>query len=370
MATMQNNKIKINWSFIISVLIPTALAILYFGFTASDVYISESTFVVRSPQKQSSSSILGAFMQNAGFSTSQGDTNSVHSYILSRDAMYKLDKALNIKKLYESKNIDFINQFPHFFQKNSYEHFYNYYQDKISIEADPKTGISVLQVRAYDAVSAKKINALLLKMSEDLINSLNQRGSNDLVNYAESRVKQAELEARNTALALSSYRGKNSVFDPEAQSALQLQQIARLQDELINVNAQISQVLTFTPDSPQLPALKNRATGLKKEIAAESSKVTSGNESSLSSKAANYERLILERTFADQKLAGALVELEASRTEAQRQQLYLERLSQPSLPDMATEPERLRAIIATFILGLIVFGIFNLFIASVKEHQS
>jgi capsular polysaccharide transport system permease protein len=42
-------KNKILW---LTVIIPTILASIYFGLIASDVYISESRFVVRSPQRQ------------------------------------------------------------------------------------------------------------------------------------------------------------------------------------------------------------------------------------------------------------------------------------------------------------------------------
>ena len=35
------------------------------------------------------------------------------------------------------------------------------------------------------------------------------------------------------ALALAQYRNKGAVFDPERQSALQLQQVSKLQDELM-----------------------------------------------------------------------------------------------------------------------------------------
>jgi capsular polysaccharide transport system permease protein len=37
--------------FLLTVLIPSAMAVAYFGFIASDIYISESRYVVRSPQK-------------------------------------------------------------------------------------------------------------------------------------------------------------------------------------------------------------------------------------------------------------------------------------------------------------------------------
>src|SRR5205809_7888949 len=51
--------------FMLVVVLPVIAAIAYYGFLASDVYISESEFVVRSPQKASISP-LGALLQTAG----------------------------------------------------------------------------------------------------------------------------------------------------------------------------------------------------------------------------------------------------------------------------------------------------------------
>ena len=73
-----------------TVIIPTVLAIIYYGLIASDVYISESRFVVRSPQRQTQTG-LGALLQGTGFARSQDDTYSVHDFVLSRDALKELD---------------------------------------------------------------------------------------------------------------------------------------------------------------------------------------------------------------------------------------------------------------------------------------
>lgn len=369
MAALNRLFSKINWLFVLTVLLPTTFAIVYYGFMASDIYISESRFVVRSPQKQTQSGLLGSLMQDAGFSRAVEDTYTVHDYILSRDAMYRLDDILKIKTAYSQANIDFVNRFPMFFMKNSYEDFYEYYQKFVKVDADAKTSISVLRVSAFSAQEARRMNELLLTMSEGLINKLNERARNDLIQFASVEVKIAEQNARNASLALSNYRSKQSVFDPEKQSALQLQQIAKLQDELIAVKTQLSQVKAFTPDNPQLPMLQKRVESLNKEIATESAKVTSASDGSLSSKASAYERLILERAFADKQLATAMSALENARNEAQRQQLYLERLAQPSLPDIAVEPKRIKVIITSFILGLIAWGILSMLLAGVREHQ-
>jgi capsular polysaccharide transport system permease protein len=60
--------------------------------------------------------------------------------------------------------------------------------------------------------------------------------------------------------------------------------------------------------------------------------------------------------------------LELARNEAQRQQLYLERISAPSLPDAAMEPRRVRSVIAVFLLGLVLWGVLTLTVAAVREH--
>ena len=55
-----------NRLFLFTVALPTALAVLYFGVVASDVYISESRFVVRSPDRQAATG-LGALLKGVGF---------------------------------------------------------------------------------------------------------------------------------------------------------------------------------------------------------------------------------------------------------------------------------------------------------------
>ena len=63
---VRNRVMGFGWIFIVTVIVPTFCAILYFGFFASDVYVSEAKFVVRSPEKSSTSG-LGVLLKSAGF---------------------------------------------------------------------------------------------------------------------------------------------------------------------------------------------------------------------------------------------------------------------------------------------------------------
>jgi capsular polysaccharide transport system permease protein len=63
-----------------------------------------------------------------------------------------------------------------------------------------------------------------------------------------------------------------------------------------------------------------------------------------------------------------MASLDSARNDAVRQQLYLERLVQPNMPDSAIEPRRIRSIFTTFVLGLVAWGIGSLVLASIREH--
>lgn len=353
--------------FVLTVLVPTALATIYFGLIASDVYVAESRFVVRSPQKPATTSVLGSLLQGTGITRSQDDTYSVHDYILSRDALKELDQKLAIRKAFMDRHIDIFARFPWFDRDGSFEAFYKYYGKHVTVEYDPESSISILTVRAYTAQDAYRINALLLDMAERLVNGMSDRSRNDLIRFAEHEVKIAHDQARDASLALLAFRSKQSVFEPDKQAEIQLEGVAKLQEELISTEAQLAQLKQLSPTNPQLIGLKSRADTLRTAIEAEGSKVVGGS-GSLSVHASTFERLALESEFADKQVGIALETLGAARNEAMRKQLYLDRLVQPNLQDKAMEPRRIRSIFMIFVFGLIAWGVVSLIVAAVREH--
>jgi capsular polysaccharide transport system permease protein len=359
---------RLSASFLWTVVLPTVLAALYFGLIASDIYVSESRFMVRSPQKPIQAGALGSLLQSTGIGRNLDDQYSVHDYILSRDALKELNDEFGLAKLFRDGKIDFINRFASLGWDDSFEALLKYYRRRVTVEIDSKSSISLLQVSAFTAEDAHKINRSLLAMSERLVNEMSERSRNDIVRFAASEVKLAEKKARDAALAVAAFRSDKSVVDPEKQSAYQLQQLGKLQEELIATKMQVVQIRSVSPDNPQIPILVTRAASLQKEIDAELGRI-SGRGGSLTNKAAAYMQVALEREFAEKQLAVALTLLETARNEAQRQQLYLDRVVQPNLPDYAIEPQRMRYTLIVFILGLLVWTIVSLLIAAVREHS-
>ncbi len=222
-------------------------------------------------------------------------------------------------------------------------------------------------MRAYTAESARSINELLLQMGERLVNNLNDRSRQDLIQVATREVSAAEAKSKGAAMALAKFRSKGAVYDPDRQSAMRLETVARLREELRLTEAQIAQLRQVAPANPQLPTLTSQAARLRRSITTENDGVLGGGQS-FSAQAPAYSRLVLEKEFADRQLASSLASLESARSEAARKQLYLERLVQPNLPDRAMEPRRMRAVLTVFVVGLVAWGVISLLLAAVREH--
>ena len=354
--------------FLVCVVVPTALAILYFGFIASDVYVSESSFVVRNHEDMPQSS-LGSLLHGAGLSTTDSTTSAVQTYILSRDALRVLDSDLHLGKAFSSHDVDFFSRFARLPWHSSFEHLLLYYRGKVSVSSDTSASIVSVTTRAFTAADAYAIDQRLLELTEARINKLNEDALQDTIRYAAAEVADAEARQDAATALVARYRAQKNVMDPEKQSAVQLDRVAKLQNELVATRAQIAQVERIASNSPQLPALRQQALFLQKAIEAETGQVAGGVRNSLASKAQEYSRLSVQKDVAGTILAGAIAALETARNEARRKVVYFERIAQPSRPDVAMEPHRLRSIAATFLLGLILWGVMSLLIVAVKEHR-
>ncbi|MET3761223.1 hypothetical protein [Sphingomonas sp. UYEF23] len=358
---------KIDRILLITVIIPTAIAIVYFLFLASDVYISESRFVVRSPDKPATTG-LGVLLKSTGFTNGGDEIYAAESFIQSRDALKALNRRGSYANAYTAPQISFADRFNGFGFNGSFEALYKYYKSKIQIEHETTASITTLSVRAYSPEEAYRVNSQLLQMAEATVNDLNERGRRDLIQFASVEMQEAKTKAREAALALSSFRNRQGVVDPEKQATVQLGMISKLQDEVIAGRSELLQLRSIAPQNPQISVLETKVRGLEREMQDQLSMVA-GGQKSLSSTAAQYQRLALESQFADKQLGAAMSSVQDASNEARRKQAYLERIVQPSRPDEATEPRRWRGILSTLLLGAVAWGIVTMLLAGVKEHK-
>lgn len=361
-------KLKSKHWFILIVVLPTLLASLYYGLIASNQYISQSRFVLKSVnQRQAQLSTLANLVQTAGLSGGQEQASQVIDYIRSRDAVRDLETRLGIRKLYAVHDADFLSRFPAPWREDRFENLFRYYEGQVEAYLDPDTGTAVLTVRAFTPKDAQKINATLLDLSEGLVNRLNARAEDRAISEAQQRVGRAEQRVRAARATMREYRNSQSVLDPVKQGQGVLEVTTRLITEQSGLKSQLELMERVAPANPAIPALRNRIAALGNEIAAQNGRAV-GTQGGIASKIGNYENFALEEEFASQNLTLANAALEQARSESVKQKFYLERIVEPNSPDLSRYPSRLWSVVVVLMASLCLFLIFWMLVVGVLEH--
>ena len=348
--------------------LPTLVAGVYYFAIASDLYLSEAKFIVRSP-KQVQTSSIGALIQSTGLARAVDDTAVVEGFIMSRDAVRKLEQKNDLRVVFGRPEGDFVTRFPGVLKRTDFEALYRRYDHFVSVETDHTSGVTALRVKAYRPEDAQTIATALLDYSEQLVNELNERARTDAVSTAEHEVDRAQAQISRIQDQLTAYRIKQNMLDPKSASTGVLELIGQMRAAQATARQQLGELLRNSPNSPQIPVVQTRIDSLDKLIAEERAKL-SGETNSVVSTLTEYERLTLDRQLAEKALASAFTSLEAARLEAQRQQLYIETIAEPNLADYPLYPKRAIDFGMVLVSCLLAYGIAWLLVISAREHAA
>lgn len=358
---------KNKW-FLAFVVLPTLIGTFYYGLIASDQYVSESRFIVKSQSRQTPQvSSIANLIQTTGLSIGQEQTNEVISFIKSRTSLEQLDRKINVRRKYQSDAADWLSRFPAPWRDDLFENLYRYYSGMVDAHTDSDSGLAVLSVRAFTPEDALQINRELLKSSEDLVNQLNEKARVTAVSEAERRVGEAQARVRSARLAIAEYRNRNELLDPSKQATGVLEVVNLLIAERVSLQSELDLMQRVAPRNPSIPAMRTRIETIDRQITLQTGRAV-GTRTGIASKLTAYEKLAMEQEFSAQMLAAAEASLEQARTEAQRQQFYLQLVVEPNKPDMPLFPHRLAKILTIMAAAMGLYMIGWMLIVGVIEH--
>lgn len=348
------------------VVVPCVLAATYLFGIATDQYVSEAKFVVRSAVAETTdASSLSVGVH--GVSRSHDDANLISEYISSRDALTWLIEHENLRDVFSRPQADFLARFPNFYTADSLEGFYRYYKRMISIDVDDSTGISTIRVSAFTADDAQRIARGLIQASEGLVNRLNKRAEIDAVAVADKEVASAKLRVTQLEGRLEVYRKKVGFVDAQSENVSALKTVTDLSTELARLEATLNQQRKLTPNNPSTGSVESRVSAMRAEIARRKESIA-GNSYSIASNAREYSQLIAELGIAQKAWGSAETYKLAARQAAERQHLYLQPVVDANAPDNYTYPYRTTCLIAIFICLELLFILFKYIRQFARDH--
>jgi capsular polysaccharide transport system permease protein len=201
-------KEEVGLLFIVVVIIPTLCSIIYLGFWASHVYISDSRYIIRSAQSPLNPSSDYTMQSFLGAPAIMQDSFVIASYITSMDALTSVQKEVDLRAIFTSPSVDLFSRFASFYWNTSQERLLKYFNNRLEVIVDPISFVSTLHVKSYTSESSQKINEILLRSSESLVNELNDRTRSDIITFAQKGVNQARTNLENLETELLKYKYK------------------------------------------------------------------------------------------------------------------------------------------------------------------
>lgn len=352
--------------FILTVAIPCFLSAIYLFLIASDRYVSEAQFIVRSASG-SGYETAQTMVESRGLSKAKDETFVVGKYVESRDALDWLIRNEDLRSVFSRPEADFLNRFPNFFTRDTRESYYKYYKHMVTSDIDESTGISTISVIAFTPEDAHRLSSALLRSAEDLINRINERAERDAVGYADKDVARAHDRVAEVEQRLKLFRSEAGFVDAQHESAAAMQTITRLSTELAQIRTSLQQQQALTPGSPALASLREKAKSYHDEILRRKLAIA-GDNASIASKMDTYDGLMLEKTIAEKALASSENNRLMAQQSATQQHLYLQTVVEPNMADIPTYPRRFLYFLLTFVCASTIFVIIRHMRQFAYEH--
>ncbi len=348
------------------VIAPTLAFAGYVLWVQTPFYACEFRVVVHNAQEGSSQSLPQ--LPGIGLpAANSADSYAIIQYLESGAGVANLDKKVDLRHIFSSPDIDPTSRLS---ANATNEQLTRYWRNMLDAYYENTTNTVVVRVKAFTPKSALVLSQAALVVSEQLINGMTERSRRDLLDYSRKNAADAASSLRQINVKLQTLRNQRGLIDPQLVARANLEQQSGIQEELVKATSELAMRARYSPGSPALPALRTRIASMRAALLALQGQST-GNmagKSSISGALNAFEQLQVDQDFAQKRYEQALATQEKLRAQAAQQQLYLDMIFGPSLPEEPDGP-RIALSLGVFLAFAIGFWVIaSLVLKSYRER--
>ncbi|OEU70570.1 MAG: hypothetical protein BA874_13570 [Desulfuromonadales bacterium C00003068] len=350
------------------VALPTFLVGRYYYTEATDMYETESQFVIQKSEAAGASA-LGGLFSGTGFANS-ADSITVQGYLTSREAMLRLDEELGYRAHFQQDFIDDLQRLP---KDASLEDAFKLYEENVKVGYDLTEGVIHLEVIATTPEVSQAFSNALIRFAEERVDELSQRLREDQMKGAQSAYDTAEAEMFNAQAEVLRLQQSRGVLSAEAEIAAQMGIINSLELQIEDKLLDLAEILDNpNPNEIRSDILQREIDRRVDRVAILRQKLTETTAGSVSLATISGELQIAETNMLTRQLMlqQSLQLLETARVDANRQVRYLSIGVTPVAPDVPTYPRKMESTILAFIIFMGIYIMLSLTVAILREQVS
>jgi len=329
----------VGFSFLVFVALPLAFIYFYLSNIAEDQFESNVGFTVRTEETNTISDAFGSL--GALGSSNSSDADILYEFIQSQEMVQTVRGKIDLVTIYSKPKSDFIFGFD---PNGSIEDLVEYWQRMVKIYYDSSTGLISLRVLAFTPEDALNISKSIVEASTVKINALSAISRQDSTRYAKDDLDVALQRLKTARRALTGFRNKHQIVDPEADISAKVGLLNSLQLQLAEalINFDLVSQTTSSNNDARVEQIRRRINIIQDRIKEERKQFSlseSADGEAFSTIVGQYEELRVDMSFAEQAYLSALSAFNAAKAEAQRQSRYLAAYIQPTLAERSTFPQ-------------------------------
>ncbi len=188
------------------------------------------------------------------------------------------------------------------------EDLVTFWQRMVKVDYNASSGLMELTIYAFTPQDAQDIAAAVLEESNKIINNLSAIAREDSTRFARETLENARARATDARSALATFRQNNKVADPTADITSQMGVVNSLQQQLATALVELDLIrANGKANDPRIVQLERRITAIEGRIDQERSNLGVGaNGAGFAEVLSEYERLNVEKSFAEQTYLAAL----------------------------------------------------------------
>lgn len=356
-------------SFVFGVIAPMFVTAAYLWTVAQDQYASTVAFSVRKEEINSAVELLGGITSLSG--TTSSDTDILYEFLQSQDLVAQIDKEVDLRAMWSKPAFDPVYRYD---APGTIEDLERHWSRLVKIYYDSGTGLIELRVQAFAAEDATRIATAIYEASTEMINRLSAVAREDAIRYSREELNQSVERLKEARAAVTQFRNRTQIIDPiiDLQSQASLLGSLQAQRAEAQIDVDLLQETTRAGD-PRLEQAQRRVRVTEDQIAEERRKMGIGDGTAEGQVYANlvgeYERLQVDREFAEQTYTSALATYDSALAEAQRKSRYLAAYVLPTTAEKSEYPQRLELAALVSLFAFMIWGIAVLVAFSLKDRR-
>lgn len=360
-------------AFVVMVIAPVSAAAYYLYTYAADQYASTVGFTVRSEDISSPADFLsglGGSLMGGGGGTR--DTDILYEFMRSPDLVQRIDSQLDLHALF-SRHRDTDPLFS-FDPDGTVEDLTKYWENMVTVSYDTGAKLLEVQVRAFDPDEAKAIADSIFTESAQMINGLSDIARANATRYATEDLNIAVERLKDAREALTSFRLANQIVDVQADIQGQMGLLNTLQAQQAEAIIELDLLSDSVREGdPRLEQAKRRLAVIDARVDEERRKFGAGGQgpgaADYATTVGEFERLSVDREYAEGAYAAAQANFDAAKAEANRQTLYLAAYSKPTRAEKAEFPQRELLLATVLLFSFLIWIVSSLIYYSLRERR-